>query len=348
MRLQTPKVTAGTPERRQPGFGTRVFGPVDAVTLGPPHARSQASAHRLLLWYVIASVPALGAGLLGREDFAPALASCLLLLAVSLTAAVFWEGLFARWRRRDFDPAWYVAPWLFVLLLPLSTPLWLAAVAMSFGAIFGHHIFGGTGRSLVNPALLGLLFVHFSYPELAQHSDLLGGVDAGDWWSAALLPTASENGITPALGPAAASPLACLIGGLCLVRVGAASPRTLLGVLGGVIVVATLFNLLVNLQGEAPAQALPWYWHLVAGELAVGVVFIATDPGTGALTRIGRWAHGFLVGALTVLIRVLDPTHPDGTLFAILLAGLAVPLIDYLVVRGHLHRRSRWGAYRGD
>lgn len=348
MRLQTPKVTTGTPEQRQPGFRARVFGPVTAVTLGPPHARSQASTHRLLLWYVIASVPALGVGLLGREELAPALASWLLLLAGSLTAALFWESLFARWRGRDFDPAWYVAPWLFVLLLPLSTPLWLAAIAMSFGAIFGHHIFGGIGRSLVSPALLGLLFVHFSYPELAQHSDLLGGFDAGDWWSAAMMPTAGASEFTPVLAPAAASPLACLIGALCLVRVGAASPRTLLGVLGGIVFVATLFNLLVNMQGESPAQALPWYWHLVLGELAVGVVFIATDPGTAALTRTGRWAHGFLIGALTVLIRVLDPTHPDGTLFAILLAGLAVPLIDYLVVRGHLYRRNRWGTYRGD
>ena len=126
-------------------------------------------------------------------------------------------------------------------------------------------------------------------------------------------------------------------------RVGAASPRTLLGALGGVMLVATLFNLL----GEAPANALPWYWHLVLGELAVGVVFIATDPGTGALTRAGRWLHGLMVGSLTVLIRVLDPAHPDGTLFAILLAGLTVPLIDYLVVRGHLVRRGRWGRSRG-
>jgi Na+-transporting NADH:ubiquinone oxidoreductase subunit B len=244
--------------------------------------------------------------------------------------------LFCRWRGRNFDPAWYVAPWLFVLLLPLSTPPWLAAVAMSFGVIFGHHIFGGTGRSLVNPALLGLLFVHFSYPGLAQSSVLLSGLDPGEWWSAAIL--------QPGTATAAASPLACLIGALCLVRVGAASPRTLLGALAGVMLVATLFNLL----GGAPAKALPWYWHLVLGELAVGVVFIATDPSTAALTRPGRWVHGFMVGALTVLIRTLDPTHPDGTLFAILLAGLTVPLIDYLVVRAHLLRRRRWGGSRGD
>jgi Na+-transporting NADH:ubiquinone oxidoreductase subunit B len=340
MRPQAPEAAAATSRRRLPGFRAHFFGPVTAVTLGPPHARSQASTHRLLLWYVIAAVPALGAGLFGQDELTAALSSCLLLLAVSLTVSVFWASLFARWRDRNFDPVWYVAPWLFVLLLPLSTPLWLAAVAMSFGLIFGHHIFGGTGRSLVNPALLGLLFVHFSYPGLAQNSVLLSGVDPGAWWSAAILQTANAT----AAAPAAASPLACLIGALCLVRVGAASPRTLLGALGGVMFAATLFNLL----GEAPANALPWYWHLVLGELAVGVVFIATDPATAALTRVGKWMHGLMVGSLTVLIRVLDPTHPDGTLFAILLAGLTVPLIDYLVVRGHLVRRSRWGRSRGN
>ncbi len=337
---KAPEVGAATSRRRLPGLRASFFAPVTAATLGPPHARSQASTHRLLLWYVIAAVPALGAGLFARDAFAAAVSSCLLLLAVSLTVSVFWESLFARWRGRNFDPAWYVAPWLFVLLLPLSTPLWLAAVAMSFGLIFGHHIFGGTGRSLVNPALLGLLFVHFSYPGLTQSSVLLSEVEPGAWWSAAILQTGSAT----ASAPAAASPLACLIGALCLVRVGAASPRTLLGVLGGVMLSATLFNLL----GEAPTNALPWYWHLVVGELAVGVVFIATDPGTAALTRNGRWVHGLMVGTLAVLIRVLDPTHPDGTLFAILLAGLMVPLIDYLVVRGHLYRRSRWGRSRGN
>jgi len=338
MRPQAPEAAAATSRRRLPGFRAHFFGPVTAVTLGAPHARSQASTHRLLLWFVIASVPALGAGLARQDEFTAALLRCLLLLAASLAVSVLWESLFARWRGRNFDPAWYVAPWLFVLLLPLSTPLWLAAIAMSFGVIFGHHIFGGTGRSLVNPALLGLLFVHFSYPGLAQSSVLLSGLDPGAWWSAAILQTGN------AAAPAAASPLACLIGALCLVRVGAASPRTLLGALGGVMFIATLFNLL----GEAPANALPWYWHLVLGELVVGVVFIATDPNTAALTRAGRWGHGFMVGSLAVLIRVLDPAHPDGTLFAILLAGLTVPLIDYLAVRGHLVRRSRWGRSRGN
>jgi Na+-transporting NADH:ubiquinone oxidoreductase subunit B len=101
-------------------------------------------------------------------------------------------------------------------------------------------------------------------------------------------------------------------------------------------------TLLVNQSGNAEgAWQVPWYWHLVVGNFAFAVVFLATDPTTTPLTATGRWLHGILIGTLTVVLRVVDPSHPEGTLFAVLLAGLAVPLIDHLVVRVAVRRNRK-------
>jgi Na+-transporting NADH:ubiquinone oxidoreductase subunit B len=307
-----------------------------AVTRNPPHVRSHASSQRLQLWYVLATLPLLAAAALAVEAPARWLLNWLPVLAASLLAGYLWERVFSRQRSRPYDPSWLTAAWLLALLLPAATPLWLAALAASFGLIFGHYIFGGLGRNLVSPALLGALFVNFSYPGIADPPDFDALPAQASWASIALA--------HPGAALAGASAAACAMAALLLVRVGAASARTLLGTLIGAAATAGLFNLLGT--GNEVAQ-LPWYWHLVLGNLAFGAVFLATDPSTGALTRPGRWAHGVLAGSLTVLIRVLDPASPDGALFAILLAGLAVPLADYLVVRLHTARRHKKGSRHG-
>jgi Na+-transporting NADH:ubiquinone oxidoreductase subunit B len=90
--------------------------------------------------------------------------------------------------------------------------------------------------------------------------------------------------------------------------------------------------------------ALPWYWHLSTGGFAFGIAFLATDPVTSATTRAGRWVYGALIGFLVVLIRVLNPNHPEGVMMAILLGNVLAPLIDAVVVRVHLlQRRGRLG-----
>ena len=301
-----------------------------AATRIAPHLRSHRSASRLLIWYFVATLPLALAGLWRSEDTSERLGAWLSLLGVSLAAALLWEGVFARYKSVPVDPTWFTAAWLFALLLPGSTPLWLAGVAISFGLLIGHHIFGGLGRTLVHPALLGVLFVHFGYPSVGAVADF-GPVSSDGYWPGHFV---SHPGATLA----SASALACLGGALVLVRTGAASWRTLLGGLLGTALAGGLGNVLAE-TGSLAAQ--PWYWHLVVGNLAFGIVFLATDPSTAALTRPGRWFHGLVAGSLTVLIRLMDPAHPDGALFAILLAGLSVPVMDYLVVRLHVARRER-------
>lgn len=284
-----------------------------ATTRAAPHARHPGNAARLLSWFVVASLPVAAAGLWAEPARLPGVAAQ---LVTALAVSALWARLFARDGRRAMDPAWIPAAWLLVLLVPPATPLWLIAVAASFGLVLGHHVFGGTGRALVSPALLGALMIHFAYPAMAAAQGA-GQAATGNGWSALVLQPGAPLG--------AASPLACLAGALLLVRVGAASPRLLLGGIAGIVAAAWALD-----AGRALA---PWYLQPVAGSFAFALAFIATDPGTGALTRAGRWIHGLLIGALTAVIRVLDPAHPDGALFAVLMAGLAVPLVDYIVMR---------------
>ena len=119
-----------------------------------------------------------------------------------------------------------------------------------------------------------------------------------------------------------------------LARTGIVSLRLLMGGVIGVGLAATLANSLSGL----PIAGLSWQWHLALGSLPVCLAFVISDPTTSSLSRAGRWVHGLLFALFVVAIRVLDPTHPDGSLFAVLLATLAVPLIDYVVIRRHVAR----------
>jgi Na+-transporting NADH:ubiquinone oxidoreductase subunit B len=216
------------------------------------------------------------------------------------------------------------------------------AIGATFAAVIGTHAFGGTGRYLVSPALLGALFLQFSYPELTSTvgpgampiettwSTLAGGGVPEDlsFW---LLLLGNERG---SIGGASAA--ACLVGALYLVRRGVVSWRVLTGGVAGVIVASMLGSLMGG--ADDLIHQMPWYMHLAVGNLAFVLVFIATDPTTGALTPGARWVHGGAVGFFAVLLRVFDTAHPEGTLAAALIAGLMVPLFDHLSLKVELHR----------
>jgi Na+-transporting NADH:ubiquinone oxidoreductase subunit B len=338
----------------------------------PPFLRQALDTPGLLACFVVATLPAWAVGVwntgrrgleagfgsegeswqLGmlaafRVDADPtAMLACLTLgvlyfiplLAAVLATSAFWALVFARTRQGGVDPGWLFSGWLMVLLMPPSTPLTIAVLAASFGVVLGSHIFGGTGKYLISPALLGVLFLHFSYPELVQTPLAAGDAGSADGWRA--LAAGGEDVVEFLLGRepgglATGSALACAVGALYLVRVGAASWRTIAGAVVGFLVSATVVNVSA---GEDPAWHVPWYAHMAVGYVAFGVAFLATDPSAAPLTRPARWAHGLLIGVLTVVIRVLDPTHPEGSLYALLLAGLSVPFLDYLVVRRYRTR----------
>ena len=265
-------------------------------------------------------------------------------------AGILFELWFASKRGHEINEGYFVTSILFTLSLPPSIPLWMAAVGVVFGVVIAKEVFGGTGKNFLNPALTGRAFLYFAYP--AQMSgDTVGvavdgwtqatplgnaalGLDYGvDWMSAFIGSMPGSVGET--------STLAILIAGvlLCLSRI--ASWRVMAGVLLGMVLTSSLFNLLPS---SNPMFAMPFYWHLVLGGFAFGAVFMATDPVSAAMTNNGRWFYGVLIGFMCVLIRVVNPAFPEGMMLAILFGNLFAPLLDHFVMQSNIKRRLARGS----
>ncbi|MEG2573560.1 MAG: RnfABCDGE type electron transport complex subunit D, partial [Bacteroides sp.] len=134
------------------------------------------------------------------------------------------------------------------------------------------------------------------------------------------------------------SVIAISLGAIILLWTGVASWKTMLSVFVG----GTFMGLIFNSFGPDTAMAnMPWYEHLVLGGFCFGAVFMATDPVTSARTETGKYIFGFLIGAMAIVIRVLNPGYPEGMMLAILLMNIFAPLIDYCVVQSNIGRREK-------
>jgi Na+-transporting NADH:ubiquinone oxidoreductase subunit B len=275
---------------------------------------------------------------------------------VTLIAGGFWEVLFALVRNHEINEGFFVTSLLFALTLPADIPLWQVAIGISFGVVIGKEIFGGTGKNFLNPALVGRAFLFFAYP--AHMSGDAVWVPVDGYSGATPLYLAAEGGVEAiVLGGVTwmdaflghiqgsmgeTSTLACLAGAAFLVITRVASWRIMAGVMLGMIACSTLFNVIDS--SSNPLFALPWYWHLVLGGYAFGMVFMATDPVTASMTNTGRWIFGALIGVMVTLIRVLNPGFPEGMMLAILFANVFASLIDWFVVQANIRRRERRNA----
>jgi Na+-transporting NADH:ubiquinone oxidoreductase subunit B len=132
-----------------------------------------------------------------------------------------------------------------------------------------------------------------------------------------------------------------LLGGAIILFGRVASWRIVAGVMLGMMATAFLFNSIGSTTN--PLFAMPWYWHLVLGGFAFGMIFMATDPVSASFTNKGKWWYGILIGVMCVLIRVVNPAYPEGMMLAILFANLFAPLFDYLVVQANIKRRKARG-----
>lgn len=274
--------------------------------------------------------------------------------AVVFIVGGFWEVLFATIRRHEINEGFFVTSILFSLIVPPDLPLWQAALGISFGVVVGKEVFGGTGKNFLNPALAGRAFLFFAYaPDISGDAvwtavDGFSGATAMSQIAAQGLPaiaTATGMELTwmdaflgrmqGSIGET--STIAIAIGGVILLVTRIASWRIMSGVMLGMIAISTLLNVIGS--DTNAFFATPWYWHLVLGGFAFGMVFMATDPVSAAMTNTGKWVFGLLIGAMIVMIRVLNPAYPEGVMLAILFANLFAPLIDYAVVRANVKRR---------
>jgi Na+-transporting NADH:ubiquinone oxidoreductase subunit B len=272
---------------------------------------------------------------------------------VTLAVGGTWEVIFSAVRNHEINEGFLVTSMLFTLTLPATIPLWQAALGISFGVVLGKEVFGGTGKNFLNPALTARAFLFFAYPgqisgdsvwvpvdgfsgptplSLAAAGGVKAITDTGITWGQAFL-----GNIQGSMGET--STLACILGAVFLIYTGVASWRTMAGLLLGMVATSGMLQLISSHTN--PMYAMPWFWHLVLGGFAFGLVFMATDPVTSAMTEVGKWIYGALIGFMVVLIRVVNPGFPEGMMLAILFGNVFAPLIDYGVMQANIRRRLR-------
>jgi Na+-transporting NADH:ubiquinone oxidoreductase subunit B len=271
---------------------------------------------------------------------------------VTMAAGGVWEVIFASVRNHEVNEGFFVTSFLYSLILPASTPLWQVALGISFGVVIGKEVFGGTGKNFLNPALVGRAFLYFAYPVQLSGDSVWTPVD-GFSGATALGISAIEgmsglldSGLTymqafvgqmqGSLGETSLA--ACLIGAFLLIYTGIASWRIMVAVFAGLIVPALIFS---GVDSGNPMLEMPWHWHVALGGFAFGAIFMATDPVSAPDTMLGHWIYGLLVGALTWVIRVINPAFPEGIMLAILFGNIFAPLIDHFVIRANISRRVK-------
>ena len=271
----------------------------------------------------------------------------------TLIAGGVCEVVFATVRGHEVNEGFLVTSMLFALTLPASTPLWQVALGISFGVVVGKEVFGGTGKNFLNPALTGRAFLYFAYPAYMSGDSIWTPVD-GFSGATSLGISASEGfeslsnyGITwldaflgniqGSLGETSTLAIAIGLCFLLLTKIG--NYRMIVGCLIGMVTFSSLLNLIGS--DTNPMFSMPWYWHLVIGSYAFGLVFMVTEPVSGSHTNLGRYIYGALIGFMVVMIRVLNPAFPEGMMLAILFGNIFAPLIDHFVVMANIKKRAK-------
>ena len=264
------------------------------------------------------------------------------------------EFAWAQWKGEEIQEGYLVSGILIPLIVPVTCPLWMLALAIAFAVIFCKEIFGGTGMNIFNVAIAARAFLFFSYPAkmtgdaIWVETDRVFGLgnalpDAftmatplGEIGQGVNVPYSISDmivGFIPgSIGET--SVVAIAIGAAILLWTGIASWKTMSSVFVGGIVTALLFSLL----GMTP---IPWYEHIILGGFCFGAVFMATDPVTSARTETGKYIYGFIIGLMAIVIRVMNPGFPEGMMLAIIFANMFAPLIDYCVVQNNINERMK-------
>jgi len=325
------------------------FGP-GARTSEEPHIRDPLDVKRYMSMVVVALAPcvAMSVYYFGLRVLA--------MIAVSYAVGGAVEVLFAVLRKEEINEGFLVTGLIFPLILPPALPLWLVGVGIAFGVLVGKELFGGTGRNLFNPALVGRCMLLLGHP-VAMSSNWIkpgGGltgrvlqyVDASTVdavTEATPLVSAKQGALVPLMdlvtGQVAGSVgetsvIAVVIGGGFLLLTRVANWRTVLGALGSFALLGLI------LRGAQPETFGPVEWQLCAGGLMFGAFFMATDPVTSPVTNVGKVIYGIIIGAATLLIRNLTG-YVEGVMFAILLGNICAPLLDEIVFRSRFRRLQR-------
>lgn len=292
------------------------------------------------------------------------------LVIVSYVVGLAIEFLFAVIKGHEIEEGYLVTGMLVPLIVPVDLPLWMLAVAVAFGVVIGKEVFGGTGMNILNPALTIRAFLFFAYPtwmsgdkvwvhgavENAQQMAAGKNVDAisGETILGSLAQGHEVHysisdmffGFIPgSIGET--STLLIALAALLLIFSKIGSWRIMFSAIVGALVMGLIFNSVVDAgwitEGSKfyTLMSTEFWHHLLIGGFAFGIVFMATDPVTASQTNKGKWIYGFLIGFISILIRVFNPAYPEGVMLAILLMNVFAPTIDHYVVQGNVKKRMK-------
>jgi len=343
------------------GFESFLFVPNQTTATGA-HIRDAVDLKRTMIVVVIALIPALLFGMYnvgyqhfnavgGLENtsffqlFFYGLWKVLPMIIVSYVVGLGIEFAVAQMKGHEINEGFLVSGLLIPMIMPVEAPLWMVALSTAFAVIIGKEIFGGTGMNIWNPALLARAFFFFSYPSMISGDKVWIAGDTADAISQAtpLAEMALGQPLTYSTadmfwgfipGSVGETSVFCiLIGAVILLVTNVASWRIMLSAVAGGLLLSWAFQ---------PVTHVAAYEQLLMGGFAFGTVFMATDPVTSSQTNIGKYIYGFLIGAMTVIIRCINPGYPEGMMLAILLMNTFAPLIDWCVVQVNIkHRLNR-------
>ncbi len=355
----------GKYEKFGPAFGgieTFLYVPNHTTKVGS-HIRDGVDLKRVMMVVVIALLPALifgtwnigyqnlGEGHSFWEYFSFGGVRILPMIIISYGVGLGIEFAYAIFRGHSVNEGYLVTGLLIPLIMPIDLPLWMLTISVIFAVIIGKEAFGGTGMNILNPALIARAFALFSYAPFMSGNTVWVADSVADGVSGETvlgvlagnkMPDTSVFDMFMGYMPGSVgetSVLMILIGAAILLFTGIASWRIMVASVIG----ASLTGLLFNAIGS-DTNALfnfPWWQHMLVGGFAFGMVFMATDPVTAAQTTKGKWIYGFLVGVFAILIRIVNPTLPEGVMMAILLMNVFAPTIDHYVIESNVKRRKK-------
>ena len=284
------------------------------------------------------------------------------LLIVSYGVGLLIEFIFAVIKGHEVEEGYLVTGMLVPLIVPVDLPLWMLAVAVAFGVVIGKEVFGGTGMNILNPALTIRAFLFFAYPtwmsgdkvwvhgavERAGTADAISGETILGSYAQSQDVVYSYADMFFGLIPGSigeTSKILIIVGALFLIFTKVGSWRIILSTLIGALVMGLIFNSVVDLglinqtSKFYGLMSVPFWQHLIIGSILFGAVYMATDPVTASQTNKGKWIYGFLIGFISIMIRVFNPAYPEGVFLAILLMNVFAPTIDHYVVQGNVKKR---------
>ena len=284
------------------------------------------------------------------------------LVVVSYAVGLVVEFMFAVIKGHEVEEGYLVTGMLVPLIVPIDIPLWMLAVAVVFGVVIGKEVFGGTGMNILNPALTIRAFLFFAYPTWMS-GDKVWVHKAVEWTGTddaisgeTILGSYAQNqeiiyslsemfyGFIPG-SVGETSKLLIILGALVLIFTKIGSWRIIVSTLIGALVMGLIFNLVVDAGIITESSkfyglmSVPYWKHLLIGSILFGAVYMATDPVSASQTNKGKWIYGFLIGFISIMIRVFNPAYPEGVFLAILLMNVFAPTIDHYVVRSNVKKR---------